>query len=135
MVLGYVFDKGIPAVASRYGIGAAPAPFEVLRITAAPLPRIGQVKHGVHLPFPEFGQQKIQAIKGFFVVDARCGLQDGFDLRNDTLPAFGTHQDPEVRDARLFHPVEFPAQAFAACLGVLGGQQGAIPEIGSHEIG
>ena len=62
-------------------------------------------------------------------------MQDGLDFRNDAFAAFGSYQDPEVRDTGPFHPVEFPAQAVAVRIGAFGGQQGSVPEICPHEIG
>lgn len=132
--LAHVCHESIPACLPRNGIGAAAAPLEILAVSAAPLPGIGEVEHRLHAAFAQFGHQEIKAVEHPVVVDSGSGLEDRFDLRYDPLVPFGTDQDPQVADARSLHAVEFAAQPAAVALGPFGGQQSPVPEIGPHEV-
>ena len=135
MELPHVAHEDVPAVPSRNRIGAAAAPFEILAVAAAPLPGVGQVEHGPHAAFAHLGEQEVEPVERAVVVDARGGLEDGFDLRDDPFAALRTDQHPQVVDARRVHAVEFAAEPCAVAAGTFGGEQGAVPEIGADEVG
>lgn len=134
MELPHVSHEGVPSGQSRNGIGAPAAPFEVLAVSAAPFPGIGEVEHCLHVPLSQFGHQEIQPVECAVVVNSGCGLQDRFDFRYDSRVAFRPDQDTQVADTRCLQPVEFAAQAVTVAPRPFGGQQSPVPKVGSDEI-
>ena len=132
--LPHVSHEGVPSGQSRNGIGAPAAPFEVLAVSAAPFPGIGEVEHCLHVPLSQFGHQEIQPVECAVVVNSGCGLQDRFDFRYDSRVAFRPDQDTQVADTRCLQPVEFAAQAVTVAPRPFGGQQSPVPKVGSDEI-
>ena len=120
--LPHVSHESVPSGLSRNGISAAAAPFEVLAVSAAPFPGVGEVKYCLHIPLSQFGHQEIQSVECAVVVNSGSGLQDRFDFRYDSRVAFRSDQDAQVADTRCLHPVEFAAQAAAVALRPFGGQ-------------
>ena len=105
---------------------------QVEAVAAAPFPRVVQVEHGLHAPFAHLLQQIVEACQDGVVVDARCFLQRRLHFRLHASHAVAAHEYAQVVQSQLVQLVEFAAQPLAVASLSLRGQDGPIPEVGSH---
>ena len=129
-----ILDVGLIAVDGRDGRLAGTCPGQVLRIAARPLPRIGQVEHGLHAAPSQLGEEVVQTVEQLVVVLAGDVLERRFDFGGDSPAAVGPHQHAQVRHAAGGQRIELPRQAFAVAAGALRAEDGAVPEVGTQEV-
>ena len=129
-----VVHVGAVAVDGRDGCLARPGPGEVLRVTARPLPRIGQVEHRLHAAQRQLLHEVVEPVEQCVVVPARCGLEDRGYFGRNARGSLGADEHAQVPQAAGGERVQLALEAGAVSAGTFRSEDRAVPEVGADEV-
>ena len=133
-VLLHVFHVLGPSVNRRNDCLTLACPLQIHGIAATPFPGIVQVEDGIHVTLVQLHHQVVQPGEDGIVVHTRFFLEGRLHFGRHTVAAVCSHQDAEIVHTDTFQVIQFLVQAFPVSAFPFRGEDGAIPEVGTHII-
>lgn len=93
---GHVGHIAVVAIDGRIWCGTLAGPLEISAVTAAPLPGVVEIDHGLHAAALELSHQIVQAVEDGVVVHARRSLEHGHDMRWYVLVAVAAREHTQI---------------------------------------
>ena len=131
---GGIIHVARPAIPRSVGRIAVARLAQIVTETAAPIPRISQIEHGIHIPLFEFRQHTVQTRKQRIVEHTRLGLQHGRDRRDICRTGVSPYKDAQIVHPDIFQRIQFATEARQVAALPFRSQNRCVPKIGAHKI-